>query len=159
MSVLKLQDLRVKINPARLPKDWLLWASSEIMIYFIEPKFLYSIPTIEYSLSINESLVFKGFAKSQQVKLALNTIADVRQMEDILEKLEHVEEVFCQNTQSIPQLITNATNQLRTSVSNLEEENELVHDYTNRSDIYLIYNSYLTNWKTFLYPKIIEGII
>ena len=134
-SVLTLQDLRVKINPARLPKDWLLWASSEIMIYFIKPKVLDSIPTIEYSLSINESLVVKAFAKSQQVKLALNTITDVRQIEDILEKLEHVEEVSCQNTQSLPQLITNATSQLRTAVSNLEEENELVHDYTNRSDI------------------------
>ena len=87
------------------------------------------------TLSINESLVVKAFAKSQQVKLALNTITDVRQIEDILEKLEHVEEVSCQNTQSLPQLIINATNQLRTAVSNLEEENELVHDYTNRSDI------------------------
>ena len=99
-----------------MPKDWLLWASSETMIYLIKPKNLDSIPTIEYSLSINESLVVKAFANSQQVKLALNTITDVRQIEDILDKLEHVEEVSSQNTQTLPQLITNATNQLRHSM-------------------------------------------
>ena len=118
---LTLQDLRVKINPARLPKDWLLWASSETLIYFIKPKVLDEIPAIEYSLSINESLVVKAFAKSQNVELALNTITDVRQIEDILENLEHVEEVSSQNTRSLPQLITNATNLLRNAVTYLEE--------------------------------------
>ena len=88
----------VIIIPARLPKDWLLWASSETWIYFIKPKVLDWIPAIEYSLSINESLVVKAFAKSQNVELSLNTITDVRQIEDILENLEHVEEVSSQNT-------------------------------------------------------------
>ena len=68
---LTLQDLRVKINPARLPKDWLLWASSETLIYFIKPKVLDGIPAIEYSLSINEFLVVKAFAKARMLNLLL----------------------------------------------------------------------------------------
>ena len=43
---LTLQDLRVNISPARLPKDCLLRASSETLIYFIKPKVLDGIPTI-----------------------------------------------------------------------------------------------------------------
>ena len=112
-----LQDLQDKINPARLPNDWVLWHSS-VSIYFIKPRILDSVPTIEYSLSINESLVVSAFAHSKQVTLPLNTISDVRQIEDLLETLENIEEVSDRLTQQ--QLISNTTNQLRIALSNLD---------------------------------------
>ena len=115
--VQSLQDLQDKINPARLPNDWVLWHSS-VSIYFIKPRILDSVPTIEYSLTINESLVVSAFAHSKQVTLPLNTISDVRQIEDLLEILENIEEVSDRLTQQ--QLISNATNQLRIALSNLD---------------------------------------
>ena len=118
------QDLQNKIDPARLPKDWVLWHSNESMIYFIKPRIFDSIPTMEYSLSINESLVVSAFAHSKQVTLPLNTVSDVRQIEDLLETLENIEEI----SDKLPhrQLISNATNLLRIVLSNLEEENDFV---------------------------------
>ena len=116
------QDLQNKIDPARLPKDWVLWHSNESMIYFIKPRIFDSVPTMEYSLSINESLVVSAFAHSKQVTLPLNTISDVRQIEDLLETLENIEEISDKLTHR--QLISNATNQLRIVLSNLEEEND-----------------------------------
>ena len=114
------QDLQNKIDPARLPKDWVLWHSNESMIYFIKPRIFDSVPTMEYSLSINESV--SAFAHSKQVTLPLNTLSDVRQIEDLLETLENIEEISDKLTHR--QLISNATNQLRIVLSNLEEEND-----------------------------------
>ena len=82
------QDLQNKIDPARLPKDWVLWHSNESMIYFIKPRIFDSVPTMEYSLSINESLVVSAFTHSKQVTLPLNTISDVRQIEDLQRHLK-----------------------------------------------------------------------
>ncbi|KAI6657104.1 hypothetical protein LOD99_15890 [Oopsacas minuta] len=93
-----LQDLQDKVNPARLPKDWVLWHSS-VSIYFIKLRILDSVPSIEYSLSTNESLVVNAFAYNKQVTMPLNTIPDIRQTEDLLETLENIEGVSDKLTQ------------------------------------------------------------
>ena len=59
---------------------------------------------------------------NKKVTLPLNTISDVREIEDLLETLENNGEIS--DTLTLQQLISNATNQLRIALSSLEEEND-----------------------------------
>ena len=116
---------------------------------------------IEFTLSINEFLITKAFAYTNQISLDQSTITDIRQIEVLFEKLEHVEEPSLLGFKSIKEQISNATNQLRAVAHNIEEENNIEHiPMTNQSmtllinpNYYLAFNSLLTNWRTLLFPK------
>ena len=91
--------------------------------------------------------------------MPLNTISDVRQIEDLLETLENFEEISDKLTHQ--QLISNATNQLRIAL-NLEEDNNFeststptVSETTNQvqRNILLHLQFVINQLETLLVPK------
>ena len=113
------------------------------MLYFIKPRIFDSHVAIEFTLSINEFLITKAFAYTNEISLDQSTITDIRQIEVLFEKLEHVEEPSLLGFKSIKEQISNATNQLRAVAYNIEEENNIEHipmiksvnDSTNQSKL------------------------
>ena len=89
-QITTLQDLVYKTKHLDLPNNWLVWSCEDNSFNFIKPSITNnSSISIRCSLTITDLLQTIGFYEGVRISLSLTKINDIRQLNDLLEEVEH----------------------------------------------------------------------
>ena len=133
-KVSSFSDLQFKLNSLVVPKHWLLWTSEASTLHLIRPtstSHINGAPSIQCSLTIDESLYTKGFYDSNRISLSIKQIQDIRDIEILCGEISlyRVDNPLQEDSNPLyKQYLVSATKQLHLDVDELTKSEQLLHD-------------------------------
>ena len=115
------ENLKEKLVSVTLPDNWVHWYSDECTVHFIKSSLSGQILSIDFSLSIYRSLTVKAFLEGKEIRISVDVVKDIREIESIIQEIDTKQAVL---KDSPNQHIAKATEHLKECIQQLEQTPE-----------------------------------
>ena len=125
------EDLKIKLPDLHLAKDWVVWYSSSNTLEIIQLELSNQSIQILSTLTIHSDLTVSAISCQHQVRLHLNRITDLRQIESLIDDILNFEpnpDVF--ESSLVLVTIKEAATKLQSSISILENTEPTEQDHS-----------------------------
>ena len=115
------ENLKDELVSVTLPDNWVHWFSDECTVHFIKPSLSGQILSIDSSLSIYRSLTAKAFLEGNEIRISVDVVKDIRQIETIIQEIDTKQAVLKECPNTTHQHISKATEYLKECIQQLEQ--------------------------------------